>query len=97
MGEGVGWRVTLRLQQTVSRRRLLRQEPQGVALGVQEVTSDLPRVCAENGIEPRRSCSGTFNLRIPPELHEGLAIVAQAEGKSINLVAQETLQKRVAT
>ncbi len=53
-------------------------------------------VCAEKGIEPRRSYSGKFNLRIPPELHERLAIVAQAEGKSINLVAQEALQKRVA-
>ena len=53
-------------------------------------------VCAEKGIEPRRSYSGKFNLRIPPELHERLAIVAQAEGKSINLIAQEALQKRVA-
>ena len=53
-------------------------------------------VCAEKGIEPRRSFSGKFNLRISPELHERLAIVAQAEGKSINLVAQEALQKRVA-
>ncbi len=52
-------------------------------------------VCAEKGIEPRRSFSGKFNLRISPELHERLAIVAQAEGKSINLVAQEALQKRV--
>lgn len=39
---------------------------------------------------------GKFNVRIPPELHERLAIVAQAEGKSINLVAQEALRKRVA-
>ncbi|MFT3802252.1 MAG: type II toxin-antitoxin system HicB family antitoxin [Burkholderiaceae bacterium] len=53
-------------------------------------------VCAEKGIEPRRSFSGKFNLRIPPDLHERLAIVAQAEGKSINLIAQEALQKRVA-
>lgn len=53
-------------------------------------------VCAEKGIEPRRNFSGKFNLRISPELHERLAIVAQAEGKSINLVAQEALQKRVA-
>ncbi|NJL27450.1 MAG: type II toxin-antitoxin system HicB family antitoxin [Thermoanaerobaculia bacterium] len=53
-------------------------------------------VCREKGIEPRRSYSGKFNLRIPPELHERLAIVAQAEGKSINVVAQEALQQRVA-
>jgi predicted HicB family RNase H-like nuclease len=53
-------------------------------------------VCAEKGIEPRRSYSGKFNLRIPPELHEKLAIAAQAEGKSINTLAQEALAQRIA-
>ena len=53
-------------------------------------------VCKEKGIEPRRSYSGKFNLRISPDLHERLAIVAQAEGKSINTLAQEALQRRVA-
>jgi predicted HicB family RNase H-like nuclease len=53
-------------------------------------------VCREKGIEPRRNYSGKFNLRIPAELHEKLAIVAQAEGKSINTLAQEALQQRVA-
>jgi predicted HicB family RNase H-like nuclease len=52
-------------------------------------------VCREKGIEPRRSYSGKFNLRIPPELHEKLAIAAQAEGKSINALAQEALAQRV--
>ncbi len=53
-------------------------------------------VCKEKNIEPRRSFSGKFNLRIPPELHEKLAIEAQAQGKSINTLAQEALQERVA-
>ncbi len=53
-------------------------------------------VCEEKGLEPRRSYSGKFNLRIPVELHERLSIVAQAEGKSINTVAQEALQQRLA-
>ena len=53
-------------------------------------------VCSEKGIEPRRSYSGKFNLRIPPELHERLAIVAEAEGKSINALAVEALAARVA-
>lgn len=52
-------------------------------------------VCREKGIEPRRHYSGKFNLRISPELHEQLAIVAQAEGKSINTLAQEALQRVV--
>lgn len=53
-------------------------------------------VCHEKGIEPRRSYSGKFNLRISPELHERLALLAQAEGKSINAVAQEALVQRAA-
>ena len=52
-------------------------------------------VCKEQGIEPRRSFSGKFNLRIPPELHEKLAIIAEAQGKSLNTLAQEALQKSV--
>lgn len=54
-------------------------------------------VCEEKGIEPRRNFSGKFNLRISPELHEQLAIVAQAEGKSINTFAQEALQLKMAS
>ena len=54
-------------------------------------------VCQEKGIEPKRNFSGKFNLRISPELHEQLALAAQAEGKSINMVAQEALQLRVAS
>ena len=52
-------------------------------------------VCAEKGVEPKRHYSGKFNLRISPSLHEKLAIAAQAQGKSINTLAQEALQDRV--
>jgi predicted HicB family RNase H-like nuclease len=52
-------------------------------------------VCKEKGIEPRRHFSGKFNLRIPPELHEQLAIEAQVQGKSINALAQEALMQRM--
>ena len=54
-------------------------------------------VCKEKGIDPKRNFSGKFNLRISPKLHEQLALAAQAEGKSINMVAQEALQLRVAS
>ena len=54
-------------------------------------------VCEEKGLEPRRHFSGKFNLRISPELHEKLAIEAQALGKSINTLAQEALQERMAS
>jgi predicted HicB family RNase H-like nuclease len=52
-------------------------------------------VCKEQGIEPRRHYSGKFNLRIPPELHEKLAMRADAEGKSLNSLVQVALQRSV--
>jgi len=52
-------------------------------------------VCKEQGIEPRRQFSGKFNLRISPELHEKLSITAEAQGKSLNMLAQESLQRSV--
>jgi predicted HicB family RNase H-like nuclease len=50
-------------------------------------------VCREKGIEPRRQFSGRFNLQIPAELHEQLALVAEAQGKSLDLLVQEVLQQ----
>ena len=41
-------------------------------------------MCREDGVEPRRSYSGRFNLRISPELHASAAAAASAEGKSLN-------------
>ena len=55
------------------------------------------QVCREKSIEPRRKYSGKFNLRISAELHEQLAIIAQAEGKSINTSAQAALREMVAS
>jgi len=49
-------------------------------------------VCQEKGIEPRRAYSGRFNVRVPAQLHAQLAIVAQAQGKSLNALTQEALQ-----
>lgn len=49
-------------------------------------------VCKKKGIDPHRHYSGKFNLRISPELHERLAIRAQAKGVSINTLAQEVLR-----
>ena len=40
--------------------------------------------CEQRGIEPKKHYSGKFNLRVPPALHEQLAIQAAAHGKSIN-------------
>ena len=48
-------------------------------------------MCQEKGIEPRRSFSGKFNVRIPPELHARLALEAASSNKSLNAVVVEKL------
>ncbi len=42
------------------------------------------KVCARKGIEPRKQYSGKLMLRVSPEIHERAALLAQAQGKSIN-------------
>lgn len=40
--------------------------------------------CAERGEQPDRPFSGKFNLRLDPELHREVSIVAKKHGKSLN-------------
>jgi predicted HicB family RNase H-like nuclease len=48
-------------------------------------------MCAEDGVNPRRKFTGRFNLRISPDLHERIAALANASGKSINTWMIEAL------
>lgn len=52
-------------------------------------------MCAEDGVEPRKNFSGKFNLRVPPDLHEKLAVQAAAHGKSINAWITEVLSESI--
>ncbi|MFZ0408494.1 MAG: toxin-antitoxin system HicB family antitoxin [Cyanobium sp.] len=52
-------------------------------------------VCKEKGIETQKQCSSQFNLRIGREPHERPAMSAQAQGKSLNCLAQEVLERSV--
>ena len=50
-------------------------------------------MCAEDGVEPRKTYSGRFILRLDPELHAKAVARAQAEvGKSLNEWAKETIK-----
>lgn len=41
-------------------------------------------MCREKGIEPFKSFSGKFNIRLDPALHEAAVTAAAAESKSLN-------------
>lgn len=48
--------------------------------------------CKERDEKPEKTFSGTFNLRIPPELHAKLAYQAKKLGLSLNAYVTERLQ-----
>jgi predicted HicB family RNase H-like nuclease len=52
--------------------------------------------CAERGEEPERPFSGTFTVRIPPELHRDIYVQARLADKSLNGWISELLQNTVA-
>ena len=41
-------------------------------------------MCREKGIEPYKSYSGRFNVRMSPDLHAAIVCKAAAQGKSLN-------------
>ena len=51
--------------------------------------------CKEVGKEPDKEYRGTFNIRISPELHKQLAIVAIKNGDTLNATVEKAIAKYV--
>ncbi len=51
--------------------------------------------CKVDGIEPRKPFSGTLNIRITPEMHSRIAMLARDAGITINAYIREALQKEL--
>ena len=51
--------------------------------------------CAKRGIEPRKPFCGRLNVRITPEIHSRIAMLAQEAGITINAFIRQTLEKAV--
>jgi predicted HicB family RNase H-like nuclease len=49
--------------------------------------------CAEVGKEPDKPYSGRFNVRLSPEVHQGIALAAKRDGLSLNAWVAETLAR----
>ena len=51
--------------------------------------------CNEIGKEPDKEYKGTFNIRISPELHKQLVIVAMKNGDTLNATVEKAIAKYV--
>ena len=49
--------------------------------------------CAARGVAPSRPYSGTFNVRVSPEIHSTIAMLAQQAGISINAFVRQVLAR----
>ena len=58
-----------------------------------ESVDDYLAWCKKRGEKPEKTFSGTFNLRIPPELHAKLVVHAQSMGVSLNAFITQTLSQ----
>lgn len=61
-----------------------------------EAVEDYLAYCEEEGIEPQKSYSGSLNVRITPETHRQIAILAKQTGVSINAFIKQALEKQIA-
>ncbi len=58
-----------------------------------EAVDNYLAISRKTGRAAQKSYSGKIMLRVPPELHAAVAMVAKAKGKSLNQWAGETLGK----
>jgi len=58
-----------------------------------DTIADYVEWCHERGKEPERPYSGTFTVRLSPDLHRRIAIAAARAGKSVNGFVSDTLER----
>jgi predicted HicB family RNase H-like nuclease len=56
---------------------------------------DYISTCSAAGKEPEKPFSGTFNVRVGPDLHRELAVASKGLGLTLNDFVKQTLQERV--
>ena len=60
-----------------------------------EAVDDYIALCREAGKEPLGSCKGSFNVRIPPEMHKKAKDMATVLGMSLNQFIQKAIEDKV--
>lgn len=61
----------------------------------EEAVDDYISFCEEKGINPHKSFTGSFNVRVKPELHKKAYETAIMRGISLNQVVNEALEKEL--
>ena len=60
-----------------------------------EAVDDYLAYCEDEGIEPDKSYTGVLNVRLTPNIHRQIAMLALQAGISINAYIKEALEEKV--
>ena len=60
-----------------------------------EAVKDYLELCNEAGKKPQKSYKGSFNIRIPPNLHREAAIIAGKQGVSLNAFVERAIAEEI--
>ena len=61
-----------------------------------EAVDDYLEYCEEEGVEPHKSYSGSLNIRLSPEIHSRIAVLAKQAGMSINAFIKSAVERQIA-
>lgn len=61
-----------------------------------EAVDDYLEYCKAEGIEPCKGYSGSLNVRLSPETHRRIALLAKQAGISINAFIKSAVEKQIA-
>ena len=71
------------------------QSVNGLKTAFHEAVDDYLALCREVGKEPLKSAKGSFNVRIPPQLHRQALGQAAREGVSLNRLVRRAIENMV--
>jgi len=64
-------------------------------IAFREAVIDYEKICATAGKEAQKSYRGTFNIRVPPELHREVARISLRQGMTLNQFVRKALERSV--
>lgn len=70
-------------------------DPKTIEKEFHAAVDDYLEFCREMGKEPDKEYKGTFNIRIQPELHKKIALLAYKNGESLNAMVEKAIQQYV--
>lgn len=70
-------------------------DPKAIEHEFHAAVDDYLEFCKEVGKEPDKEYKGTFNIRIQPELHKKIALLAFKNGESLNNTVEKAIRAYV--